>query len=168
MSETDEFKEWLTGGDTARVKIGTIEISHASWGSIYLANWDTDVTFNVADKADVPQTFTASRFLFEPSSVGDTTEQATGISMTAYGGVIYDAFNSMTYAQRQTPITIIPREFFDPTGTQTVNPPPVWTLHNVTCNFESVSGQLKAEPLRVHRCGLYYTAQEFPVFEYAM
>ena len=175
MSEKQVYKEWLNTAETARGILETIEVYQKDgFGSLYLANWDASVVCTIEDDVGfekfppVDVGFTASRFYLEPSETKDGTNQTTSIVMASLDGVLYDTFRDMTAADRQLPIYIIPRMYWTDTYVnQLIAPAPRWTLHSVTATIDAIRGELRADPLRIHRTGIYYTALEFPVLNFA-
>ena len=165
MAEISEYREWLASAPTERGVLETIQISHADFPSLFLANWDVQVTCKLQDVTGEPdQIFLPARFMIEPAPTQQSTEQKTVITMSAYDGEIYKAFKSMTAAQRRTEITLTPRLYWtDDQTTQLVNPAPAWNIQSVTANIETIQAELTATPLRIHKTGIYYTALQFPV-----
>jgi len=175
------YRQWLSQGRTDLTVIETMQIYHPDFtslgltsNSLYLANWETSITRDIDDpypggSVGTSITFDPSRFIYEPSSVGDTTEQGTTVTISAAGGVVYDALMAMTPLQRSTPVVIIPRLYYDDTYTgsynQLIDPAPIWNLHSINVSLTALRGELRADPLRTQRVGRYYTALEFAVLE---
>ena len=161
---TQEYNEWLANGISNRTRIETAQISHSTFPTQYLANWQEDITKTLNDVSGTPsQVFTAARFIHDPAALGQSTEQSCNIAISSYGGQLYDYMMSMTMEERNDPITVVLREYLDNSDNQLVNPAPVWTVHNANVAIDAVSFELRADPLRVRRTGRYYTALDFPI-----
>jgi hypothetical protein len=165
MSEIDAYREWLASGHTDRAVIETVEISHPSFPTAYLAKWPESINCKI-ETGETKQ-FQAANFEIEPASINDTTNQNTQARISALDGAIYDLLKSMTYVQRIAPIELIHRLYFNTDfNTLIFTPPARWVVHSVTVGFDSVVADLRTEPLRSVRIGRYFTKREFPVLVY--
>jgi len=175
------YRQWLSQGRVDLAVIETMQIYHPDFtslgltaNSLYLANWETSITRDIDDpypggSVGTAITFDPARFIYEPTTLGDTTEQSTTLTISAAEGLVYEALMEMTPRQRSTPVVAIPRLYYDDSYTGSVNqlvdPAPIWNLHSVTVSLTSLRGELRADPLRTQRVGRYYTALEFAVLE---
>lgn len=167
MSETNEYKEWLSSAPTSVAMVETLQVSHSSWTDIYIANWDEGFTGTLEDGSSQAQ-YVPGRFFFEPNEVSDNLEQATSIVISSLEGSIYRSLKAMTPTERLEPIKITHRLYFHNDYSQVlVNPPPVWTLHLVEASHDVIKAEIRSTPLRIQRLGVYYTQSEFPVLVYA-
>lgn len=158
------YRRWLSVGKTNRTVVETVEFIHPSIASIYLCNWPESLTRDLEDVAGQPSvTFEPTRFLVEPAELSDSTDQSSALVMSALDGMVYEFLRNMTPEDREVPITVKLRMYFIETGGQLINPPPVWTLHNVIVTIDTARADLRAAPLRIQRIGRYYTALEIPI-----
>lgn len=169
MPELDSYRQWLASGSGNRALVETIQVKHPLWGDLFFANWDSDfgatISQGLATGASV--TFASSRFYFEPATIEDGLEQATQLVVSSLGGILYGELKKMTNEDRRTPIQITYRLFFHDDGsTPLFEPAPVWTVHAIEANRESIKAELRSAPLRIQRIGEYYTKSQFPVLVY--
>ena len=159
-----EYDHWLASAPTAQAIIETVEVSHSTFGTLYLANWHSGVDKQLSDVAGTPTvTFERSQFVLGPPSLEQSTKQQTTLGISAYGGQVYDYFRAMTMVERDEPILIKTRLYLENVDEQLINPAPIWTVHSANVGIDAVSLELRAEPLRIRRVGRFYTATEFPI-----
>ena len=165
MADTQAYREWLATGNAQVALVETLQISHATLGDLNIANWDQNLICKT--EAGDSVTFVAGRFYLEPAEVSDNTGQGTVLTIAALGGIFYQAIKDMTVDERTQPITLTHRSYLrNNLNQQLINPPPRWTVHAIEATTEAIRAEIRSEPLRVRRVGLYYTAQEFPVLVY--
>lgn len=166
---SDQYKKWLTAGQTNAALIDTIEVRHSSFvSSFFLANWDVTIECNLEAAAGGGlRTFTGTRFRLEYASTEDSLDQGVQIGISSLDGLLYDEFKSMTPVQRREPVEIVARQYLSTDlSTVVMTPPPVWYLTNITADFDTIVGVLQAIQLRSRRVGRYYTNRELPILEY--
>lgn len=165
---TEAYKNWLSGGSTASALIDTLEVTHpAIITPVFLANWDVTIQANLSDLNGAPvQTFQASRFVLESSSLSDSLDQGTQISITSLDGALYEAFKNLSPEARRTPVTVTARQYLsNDLSSVVMTPPPVWYLTNIVADFDTLLGTLQAIQLRARKVGRYYVSRELPILE---
>ena len=166
---SDQYKKWLSAGQTDAALIDTIEVRHSSFASpFYLANWDVTIQCNLEPAAGGGlQTFTGTRFKLQYASTEDSLDQGVQIGISSLDGMLYDEFKAMTPVQRREPVELVARQYLSSDlSTVVMTPPPVWYLTNITADFDTLVGVLQAIQLRARRVGRYYTSRELPILEY--
>lgn len=165
MTNVTRYKRWLASAESQRRVVETIDVNHPSWGNIRIVNADRNLSATLENGSI--RTFIAGRFYLDPAEITDTTSQYTTMTISSLDGLIYDKVKSMSFDDRETPITLKHRLYFldDPTY-PLISPPPSWIIHGIEATREFVKAELRAEALRIRKIGMYYTTHEFPALVY--
>lgn len=165
------YRQWLSSAPSNVAVIEAADVAHPSWGSFRIAKWAKPI--DILDEKGETHTYVAGFFALAMSSVSDSVEQSVSASISDTQGVFYDALRSMSVEERKLPITITHRLVRSDEvnggvyGPVLINPPPIWTVHSISIRYDAVVLELRAQPLRIRRIGLYYVSRTFPVLTFA-